>query len=175
MAKRRIAGSGTGEVNMTPMIDCTFQLIIFFILTAQMASEQAKVLVPEPQVSQALSEADGSVMPSRVTVNIVGKYGDKGDEDERESIVATHAEHFQVGAEKIELDETGRLVEILTERLVLAGQRGIKAEDFYVEIRGDRDITFGQVVPVLEAAAMAKIKKMCITAIVGKNVKKIKP
>jgi len=173
MAKRRNIGAATGEVNMTPMIDCTFQLIIFFILTAQMVSEQAKVLVPEPRVSQAVSEEEGMITPGRVTVNIVGKCGDK--EENRDSITATQAKFYQVGAEIIPLEDIPRLVQILTEQLVMAGQRGIKEEDFYLEIRGDKDVAFAGIEPVLQAAAAAKIKKMSITAIVDKSVKKAYP
>ena len=172
MAKRRTIGGSTGEVNMTPMIDCTFQLIIFFVLTAQMASEQAKVLAPKPEVSQAISEEEGTITPGRVTVNIVSKCGDK--EENRSSVTATQAKFYQVGAEKIPLDKTSRLVEIFTERFVSAEQRGIKKDDFYLEIRGDRDIAFSGIEPVLQAAAAAKIKKMSITAIVDKSVKKAK-
>ncbi|MBN1941848.1 MAG: biopolymer transporter ExbD [Phycisphaerae bacterium] len=170
MAKRRIIGGAVGDVNMTPMIDCTFQLIIFFILTAQMASEQAKVLVPKPQISQALSEEEGTFTPGRVTVNIVSKFGDQ--EENRDSIFAAQAKHYQVGAEVIPLDKSSRLVEILTERMMLAAQEGIQEKDFYVEIRGDKDIAFAGIEPVLQAAAAAKIRKMSITAIVDKNVKK---
>ncbi|MBN1554128.1 MAG: biopolymer transporter ExbD [Phycisphaerae bacterium] len=174
MAKRRsAAGNAAGEVNMTPMIDCTFQLIIFFILTAQMASEQAKVLVPEPKVSQAISEEEGTITPGRVTVNVVSKCGDK--EDNRDSITATQAKHYQVGAEIISLEDIPRLVQILTEQLSMAMQRGIQEKDFYVEIRGDKDIAFSGIEPVLHAAAAAKIKKMSITAIVDKSVKKTAP
>lgn len=173
MAKRRKIGSSTGEVNMTPMIDCTFQLIIFFILTAQMASEQAKVLVPKPEVSQAISEEENTALPDRVTVNVVSKCGDK--KEHRDSITATQAKFYQVGAEKIEPHKMSRLVEILTERLALAEKRGVKEEDFYVEIRGDRDIAFGGIEPVLQAAATAKIKKMSITAIVDESGRKTKP
>lgn len=172
MAKRRKVGGSPGEVNMTPMIDCTFQLIIFFILTAQMASEQAKVLVPAPNISQALSEKDVTITPARVTVNVVSKMGDK--EENRDSITAARVECYQVGGEKIPPEDTARLVEILTERKVSATNQGIKEKDFYVEIRGDKDIAFGGIEPVLLAAAEAKIKKMSITAIVDPSVKKAK-
>lgn len=167
MARKRIIGSGLGDINMTPMIDCTFQLIIFFILTAQMAGEQAKVLVPEPQASQAISAEEGTITPGRVTVNVVGRCGDQ--EEDRDSFLAMQAKHYQVGAEIISLDDTPRLVQILTERLLLAKKEGVKEKDFYVEIRGDKDVAFSEIEPVLRAAAAAKIRKMSITALVGEK------
>jgi biopolymer transport protein ExbD len=66
--KKKIVGGGSMDINMTPMIDCTFQLIIFFILTAQIASEEvAKVAVPEPHHSMAYPEGGdkGPVLPIR--------------------------------------------------------------------------------------------------------------
>ncbi len=39
MPRERRAGNGAVDINMTPMIDCAFQLIIFFLLTAQMVGQ----------------------------------------------------------------------------------------------------------------------------------------
>ena len=53
MAKKSVYSSAGQpvqvEFNMTPMIDVTFQLILFFILVGQVASDAlARMLVPEP-------------------------------------------------------------------------------------------------------------------------------
>ncbi|MBT7171008.1 MAG: hypothetical protein HN909_04480, partial [Phycisphaerales bacterium] len=47
--KQRRIEPGATEPDLTPMIDCVFQLIIFFMLTAQMASDQAKLILPKPK------------------------------------------------------------------------------------------------------------------------------
>ncbi|HNX27429.1 MAG TPA: biopolymer transporter ExbD, partial [Phycisphaerae bacterium] len=99
MAKKQITGS-IQEVNLTPMIDCTFQLIIFFILTAQMASQElAKVSLPEPVKSMAIgADPDKPDQPTNlnnVTVNVVNKYGDS--DDNRQMELAGKAECYQLG------------------------------------------------------------------------------
>jgi len=46
--KFKKAGSGDAEVNMTPMLDIVFILLIFFIVTATFVREQGIDLVPPP-------------------------------------------------------------------------------------------------------------------------------
>ena len=89
--------SGDVSFNMTPMIDCVFQLIIFFILAGQVASQSlARVDLYKPWKSQAQkwNEKD----PNRVIVNIPSK---AGPEEKVSSPIppfpartpGTHAEH----------------------------------------------------------------------------------
>jgi len=40
MSKRKKAARDDGSINMTPMIDVVFQLIIFFVITADMQNER---------------------------------------------------------------------------------------------------------------------------------------
>ena len=163
MAKKRQAPhGGVGEVNMTPMIDCTFQLIIFFILTAQMASEQAKVLIATPAESMALSIVDPKAppFPNKVTVNICGKFGDAKVRDASES---SSAEFYQIGQKKIELHEEELLVQMLKDAFAAAKKNNPDAE-FFVEIRADKDINYAGIEPVLLAAGEAKMARMTITA-----------
>ncbi len=171
MAKRKRAVGGAVDINMTPMIDCTFQLIIFFILTAQMVSEDlAKVAVPDPYHSIAMSEKDQKVLPNRVIVNIVNRYGD--DTKDRDPVLSARPEWYQIGMTKIGVDDTEKLTDILKDRYSQSEKQGFK--DFYVEVRGDRDIAFSGIEPVLRAAAEAKIAKMSITAFVDPSVAKVR-
>jgi biopolymer transport protein ExbD len=165
MAKKNKAPhGGVGEVNMTPMIDCTFQLIIFFILTAQMASEQAKVLIATPADSMALSVVDPKAppFPNKVTVNICGKFGD-AKQDKRDASESASAEYYQIGQKRIELHEEELLIQMLKEARAAALQKHPDAE-FFVEIRADRDINYAGIEPVLLAAGEAKMQRMTITA-----------
>lgn len=50
--------------DMTPMIDCTFQLIIFFMLVMDMSSQQVEKLTP-PYASKAIKVDD----PTELVVN----------------------------------------------------------------------------------------------------------
>jgi biopolymer transport protein ExbD len=50
--------------DMTPMIDCTFQLIIFFMLVMDMSSQQVEKMTP-PTASRAVKDDD----PTELVVN----------------------------------------------------------------------------------------------------------
>jgi biopolymer transport protein ExbD len=163
--RRRVGSSSPGEVNMTPMIDCTFQLIIFFILTAQMANQDlAKLLVPKPYDSMAVSPEEGGpdVLPNRVIVNVVNKYGDE-PEEKRNPADSGLVKHYQVGLTIVPEGDIETLKKIFEARR--AKLTPAQKKDFFVEIRADRDVAFGGVEPVLRAAADANIAKMSITAI----------
>lgn len=56
-------------VNMTPMIDVVFQLIIFFLVSSHLAQHEARLPVPLPLAASGLADAvDGG---SRVTINVL--------------------------------------------------------------------------------------------------------
>lgn len=163
MAKRRKVEGGQVEVNMTPMIDCTFQLIIFFILTAQIASEElAKLKTHKPYNSQATAAEEVQDMPNKVIVNVVNRYGDK-DKD-RDPYLASQPEYYQLGTSRVDVGDTETLATLMKQRKASAEAKGFK--EFFLEIRADKDIAYGAMEPVMRAAAEAKIKKMSITAIV---------
>ncbi len=65
-------GARSGDVgfNMTPLIDCTFLLIIFFVLTSQIASDSLAMLeLPRPFASMAVSNDRREVR--RLIVNVL--------------------------------------------------------------------------------------------------------
>jgi biopolymer transport protein ExbD len=161
--RKQVLGSG-GEPNMTPMIDCTFQLIIFFILTAQMANaELAKIIPPDPQRSVA-EDKPGEVKNDRVIVNIANEYGD--DPDRTDPRKASWARNYKVGGKDIMPGDMDSLVDALRDRKDSAVEMGIDKDEFFIEVRADKDIQYADVEPVMRAARDADIKKMYITAIV---------
>ncbi len=163
MAKKKV-DSGVQEFNMTPMIDVTFQLIIFFILAGQMASQDIKALIPpKPYHSQA-SEALNP--KQRVIVNIVSKASDDANApDETMWYVgsANLPEPVEIAADPTKRQE-------LFETLEMAYQAAPPelAEEFTIEIRCDHRIQYRSVETVLMAAGEAGIPKMAITALVRK-------
>ena len=171
--KKRIHGANI-EVNMTPMIDCTFQLIIFFILTAQMASQDlAKLVVHKPYDSMALSTETKQGMdvnkPNQVTVNIVNEYGDK--KDNRDPGLSAVPVCYKIAARTIEIGDMETLIDIFKQRKAYAEKAGYKEGDFYIEIRADKDVEFAGIEPVMLAATQAGISKMNLTAIVDEKMK----
>ena len=163
MAKKKFKTSVT-ECNLTPMIDVTFQLIIFFILVGQITSEDLKPLIP-PMPYDSLANQDASTK-FNIIVNVPSEAGDdlKYVVDSEAKAVATHrAEMWFVSGEEVELDNDEALKDALVLRLAKFGEDQAEA---CVEIRCDRRVYYENVERVLLAAGKAGISKMNITALV---------
>ncbi len=169
MAKNKIFGkgaSGTVEFNMTPMIDCVFLLIIFFILSATVLTDAlAELELHQPYESQANDNKDLNKLPNRIIVNVVSEAKDKEDLDSAQSAIA---KEYMINGKFIKIGDRKGLVEKIRQGALKAHSDGYK--DFYVEVRADHRVYFGAVQGVLKAAAAASIRgintKMNITALV---------
>jgi len=154
--RSKIASGGIA-INMTPLIDCTFLLIIFFILTSQFASESlARLKLPQPLRSQALPAE--RMEPPGVIVNVVGA---EGQEDRTDAALSGEQGVYKIEGRSIDLHDLVGLKEVLQRRRQAAGEG-----PFSVEIRADRRVRFGYVWPVMAAAAEVGIEKMRITALI---------
>ncbi len=150
---------GTIGFNMTPMIDCTFQLILFFLLATQMLSaDYVEMDLPDPHACAAKQLDE----PNKVIINVVPYDKQKLRENPD---YAGLAQRYQVKTLPIEKGDTGRL-----RTLLLRARRDAQARqaqgDFVVEIRADREVHFKEILPVLRAVQAAEIEKMRITTIV---------
>ena len=163
MAKSHVhkRGSSNVEFNMTPMIDVTFQLIIFFILAGQIASaELAQLMLHKPWESQALKP---EVLPKdKIVINVVSQADPTEKAENISAFQAAQAQEYRIGSKKIPVGHYDRLVETLKERKKLFAEGD---EQPYVEIRSDYRINYAQVSPVMLAAAAAGFRKMNITAL----------
>ena len=163
MLRRKSVGD-TLELPITPMIDCMFQLFLFFLLTASLVGmELPKLALHTPKEPVAPGVAADREQLSHVTVNILTRYGDSvKDRDARD---AGQAAHYQVGVDAIDAkrpDAMDALTTLLKSRKTQAESRG--AADFWVEIRADKDVRYGDIEPVMQAAAEAGIVRMSLTA-----------
>ena len=157
MAKRRQQPENI-EFNMTPMIDVTFQLIIFFIIAGQIVSDELAALkVPRPTETMAREEFNAD---DHIIVNIVSSAGDTDEEGPDASL----AKYWQVNTEKIEDLDIERLKEEM--RKIYDHISEADRPTFAVEIRGDYRVQYGDIETVLLAAAEVGIPRMNITAIV---------
>ncbi len=142
--------AGDVSFNMTPLIDCTFLLIVFFILASQMASNALSQLqLHRPVKSQAFLPAKP---PERVIVNVISI---------DEFATSSRASHYEIDGVAIGLDRVDLLTHELNRRLIRAGEA-----EFFVEIRADSRVWYGDVFPVMSAATDAGISRMNITALV---------
>ncbi|MCK4851106.1 MAG: biopolymer transporter ExbD [Phycisphaerae bacterium] len=137
---RSARGSELG-INLTPMIDVVFLLLIFFVLIAQSSRwRRAQVELPEPEPSAAKYVYSSGVL----TITVIC--------DEQGKLVAYQAQGQMISPEQ---------VEVLTQKL-----RDRKEADPQVEVnlRADRRAD-GQVVEALMAAcAQAGISHVNLVA-----------
>jgi biopolymer transport protein ExbD len=163
VAKSRVfkkGASGDVEFNMTPLIDCTFQLIIFFILTSAVLSKAlAPVRLHRPLDSQALEPKEMPESSNRTIVNVVSMADVKAGISPR----SAQAKEYKILGDSIDVGDRAGLIRVFKAHQKKAKDKGFK--DFYVEIRADDRVNFGAVRPVMLAAARAGIPRMNITAL----------
>ncbi len=131
------------EVNLTPMIDVTFLLIIFFMLVSQITqSETDPIHVPRPTDSVARERK----YPHKLTITLVHD-GEGG------------VRRYKVGSR---LAENMDVVRSIAEESRLAAEA--EGEELQVIVRADRDVQYQYVRPVLEAVAQAGLENVNMAA-----------
>ena len=174
MAKRvSVASSGDVGFNMTPMIDCVFQLIIFFILASQVANDAyAKdVKIVRPYKSMAIAPGEAR-FPNKVTVNVVSASAGEENPDPGR---AAEAGFYQINTDKLQIGEWERMIEIIRSRKREFEQQfgpvgapaasGANKDEFFLEVRADERVNWQDVAPVIRAGVEAGISKLNITAL----------
>jgi biopolymer transport protein ExbD len=116
------------RVNMTPMIDVTFLLIIFFLLSSHLAQQETQLELDLPAAASGRQAVDDE--RPRLTVNL---------------------QHD--GA--IILGSTPTMPEEITGRLRIERER--LGNDLEVRVRADRSVPYSSVQPILLACADAGI------------------
>jgi biopolymer transport protein ExbD len=158
-------GGAPGDIsfNYIPLIDVTFNLIIFFVLTSEIASAQkARVLVPDPHEPQAVQR--GSMSTNHVVIAVVSAAAYEKDADPQ---TASRALEYEIDGTRFEITDLDRLVALIAQKKALyeeiLGPSASKG-DFFVEIRADARVHFSEISPVIQAIAAAKIPRMAISA-----------
>ncbi len=153
MAKSAVYKQGPAQmaVNMTPMIDCVFQLLIFFMLTTQMASKDfPNIELPRPAHPQVKDYKE----TSRAIVNVIPYSAAEIRKDE--SLMGM-AMAYTIKGQVLNPEE-------LVSALLNAQRTCQKPEEFVVEIRADKRVQYSEIEPVLQALKDAELSKMHITA-----------
>lgn len=158
-------GSGhSGDVyfNYTPLVDVTFNLILYFVLTSTISTAAlSRVSLPKPQDSQAI---DRQLMPAnRVVVNVISSDPDERGTGPQSSV----AQGYEIDSIPIAVGDKAMLVQRFKnkrdQQALILGKD--KMDDFYIEVRADRRVRYADVEPILMAASEAKIPRMNITAL----------
>ena len=179
MAKQSVyrrGSSGGVDFNMTPMIDCTFQLIIFFILASQAANEAyAKHIRPaRPYESQAVPVQIVQV-PNRLVINVVsaGALMDAKTQD-IDPLDFANAAYYEINRKKFDVGDMDPLIELIKNTRDKAEDAGLipendESKQFFIEVRADERISWQDVAPVIRAGVSAGIRKMNITALTAQK------
>lgn len=119
---------GRVTMNMTPMIDVVFLLIIFFLVSSHLARQETQLALdlPTAQTGEPLEETQRQ----RVTLNVLPDG------------------QVLLGGKAVATDE-------LTTRLKF--ERGRSGDELEVRIRGDRNAPFAAIEPLLIACAEAGV------------------
>lgn len=150
-------GNANLEMNLTPMIDCTFQLIMFFILCSQSASSAIAMLkLPKPFESQAVAEKAVKLGANKVIVNVVAE-----EEMELSSDILGRAKEYVIDGQKyMPTDPDG-----LTKELQRRVKESADPKGFYIEVRADKKVRYADIATVFLSAGLAGIEKVNLTAL----------
>lgn len=156
MSKVFQRGSATPRLNMTPLIDVTFQLIIFFMLVNNIiAEENVPMFVPDlddPKTRQ-LGEVD------RLTVNVAPLPFDRRTRARGNPLdLDGDAMRVKVGAlQYFAVDDLEGI------RAALAAARQARPQ-LEVLLRADAALYYHQVQPIMDAISAARIAKVNLVA-----------
>jgi biopolymer transport protein ExbD len=131
MALMRIptrTSSRTLGLNMTPMIDVVFQLIIFFLVSSHLARQEQRLVLPLPQAATGQEARDDN--PAQLTVHVLAD-----------------------GT----LHVAGRQVLPAALETLLAQRHQVHGAALAVRIRADRHVPYRHLEPVLVACSRAGI------------------
>ena len=147
-------GPSTPRMNMTPLIDVTFQLIIFFMLVNTIASEEIlPIVLPELDNPQTIKLGE----VSRIIVNL----GTAEFSDREPGVAGLNTSgdlaRMRVGMNQVNANDMQEISRILAEA------RG-NNPDVEVLLRADSALFFQDVQPVMQAITAAGIKKVNMVA-----------
>jgi len=121
-------------LNITPLVDIVFQLIVFFLLVSQVVTaEREPMQLPHPTDSQARQKAQVNRLVINLFADDAGKVG-----------------KIKVGAHVV--DDLAELVDLL---LKFGPQ--VQAKGTSVILRADKRVQFDQIQPVLKALSNASV------------------
>jgi biopolymer transport protein ExbD len=133
---------GSLEFNMTPMIDVTFLLIIFFLLASHFAQQEVQLDLALPTAHSGRQGIEGQ--NRRVTINVLSEGA------------------LLLGGQPLDRQELARRIEFESRQNQEPGR------ELEVRIRCDRRVAYRHVEPIMLACAAAGVWKVTF-AVVREN------
>ena len=148
-------GPKTPQMNMTPLIDVTFQLIIFFLLINNIITEEQVELIPpdleDPKTFKMETE-------NRVTVNIAPLPFNRADRIQGNPLAfAGQAAQVKVGMKSFAMEDLGPVTDLLKAAVD-------QNEEVEVLLRADCALYYKDVQPIMGAITAAGIGKINLVA-----------
>ena len=147
-------GTATAEMNITPLIDVTFLLIIFFMLVNNIVGEEmVEMFVPE--LHEPRTHPLGET--SRVVVNVAPMPGSIRDREADPLLYSGEAYMVKVGMQEFPIHDMAGVTASLREAVATN-------PDIEVLLRADAALYYEQVQPVLVAITQAGIAQVNVAA-----------
>ena len=153
-------GPASPVMNLTPLIDVVFQLIIFFMLVNQIVSEQnVKMIVPAPTSpkTQQLNEDDKPIVVNVAPFDY--------SEQNRSASPLQHsgdAQFVQIGNKRYDPAQMSMLAEQISAEK--ASRESLGIEEVQVVLRADMALHYRTVQPVMEAIRAAGVQWVKLAA-----------
>ncbi|NLF29855.1 MAG: hypothetical protein GX591_03080 [Planctomycetes bacterium] len=144
-----------GGINLTGLIDVTFQLIIFFVLAGTFAAAERMDLTP-PTLEGTEHLADLK-LPAPLVVQVAPYPPERIAEAD---ILRGAASIWRVGAAELPPGDTAGLLAALRRAREAFAARAGDGAALEVEVRADRSILYSQVEPVLACVAQAGFERV---------------
>ncbi len=167
MAKKKNARNDdgpSGEMDLSPMIDCCFLLLIFFVVNATQitVSKDPSVSMPSAIASSDLKDANGCIV-----VNVF-KDPEKMDKMARDKFNKTYPPGTIWGTK----DESGsknvgyvegegaKLMEYIKAQKEAYKAKNMEDKDIRIYLRGDKDVPWSRSAAAIRAAAAAGVNNI---------------
>ncbi len=156
MSKVFKKGAAIPEMNMTPLIDVVFQLIIFFMLVNDIVGQEAVQMIV-PKLTEARTRELGEI-ESRVVINIAPQPYNPADR-QGDAMLNTdgRALYVQIGFQQFDFNNLAGMTTFLQEFKA-------KFPEGQVLLRADAAIRYDHVQPVMTAITSAGISKINLVA-----------
>lgn len=150
--KFRSPPAASADIDMTPMIDVTFQLIAFFMMVTNFEQTQADERVK--LAADALAKPPEVRVDHEVVVNIGYRRDKNGSKSDPQPFVFLPGEELRIPDYRKRLQQEARIY--------LA--KGTNAKEVTVTIRADADVPSGQVQEFIQMAQELKFEKFALKA-----------
>lgn len=154
--KLKSSGSGgVAEPDMTPMIDCTFQLITFFMIVTNFEQTKADERVKLP--ADQMAKPPAVVKKDELVVNVGYKRDDKGNKVDPLPFVFWNGLEVRVGDMKPNFEREAKLTS--------AKSGKDKVRDTTITIRADSDTPTGLIQETIKLAQESGYEKFTFKAV----------